>query len=110
MVSKTQRKRKASVSVSPSEAISPSEASDVSSNCNTDDFRSVEFDKEEIVDALDFLDNLSGDDTDSLHLPLPSCECVKNECAMHLVNQSLLSVKSSLARIEALLTNRTQSV
>ena len=93
VVSKTTRKRKASAS----------EESDVSSNCNTDDIRSVELDKEELVDALDFLEDLR--DTPS-PLSIPLCDCAKNECAMHLVNQSLLSVKSSLARIEALLTDR----
>ena len=93
VVSKTTRKRKAA-----------SEESDASSNCNTDDIHSVELDKEELVDALDFLEDLR-DTTSPLSIPL--CDCAKNECAMHLVNQSLLSVKSSLARIEALLTNRT---
>lgn len=83
-VSKTARKRKAP------------EESDVSSSCNTDDLN-----KEELFDALDFLEDLR-DTSSAISHSLPSCDCARNECAIHLVNQSLLSVKASLARIEAL--------
>ena len=91
-MSKTSRKRKSV------------EESDAASNCNTDDLSSVELNKEELVDALDFLEHLRDDDSS---LSIPICHCSHNECALHMVNQSLQRVNASMMRIEALLKSRS---
>ena len=108
VVSKTSSKRKAAEESDASRKRKAAEESDAASNCNTDDLSSTELNKEELVDALDFLEHLRDDDSSSLHsLSMPICHCSNSECALYMVNQSLQRVNASMLRIEALLKSRS---